>query len=75
MRTYAAIDLHSNNGVLTVIDESDKILRQRKLPNRIESFVKELEPFRESLQGVAVPSTSQYQLKVDSSTTRGGSRT
>ncbi len=36
MRTYAAIDLHSNNGVLAIIDETDRVLRQRKLPNKLE---------------------------------------
>jgi len=65
MRSYAAIDLHSNNGVLTVIDESDKVLRQRKLPNRLEAFLGELEPFRKSLQGVAVESTFNWYWLVD----------
>ena len=45
MQTYAAIDLHSNNGVLAVIDENDKVLRQKKLPNKLSAFVDELEPF------------------------------
>ena len=31
MQSFAAIDLHSNNGVLTVIDENDRVLRQKKL--------------------------------------------
>lgn len=57
---YAAIDLHSNNGVLTIIDENDKVLRQRKLPNRLEGFLLELEPFREALQRVAVESTFNW---------------
>ena len=57
--------LHSNNGVLTVIDENDKVLRQRKLPNRIEGFLVELEPFREALQGVAVESTFNWYWLVD----------
>lgn len=65
MQTYAAIDLHSNNGVLAIIDETDKILRQRKLPNNLELFVKELEPFRSSLQGVAVESTFNWYWLVD----------
>lgn len=65
MQTYAAIDLHSNNGVLTVIDETDKILRQKKLPNRLSEFVRELEPFRLTLQGVAVESTFNWYWLVD----------
>jgi hypothetical protein len=31
MQTYAAIDLHSNNGVLAIIDETDRILKQRRI--------------------------------------------
>jgi transposase len=65
MPTYAAIDLHSNNGVLTIIDETDRVLKQRRISNNIEEFVKELEPFRATLQGVAVESTFNWYWLVD----------
>lgn len=65
MQSYAAIDLHSNNGVLTVIDENDRVLRQKKLANKLELFVNELEPFRGTLQGVAVESTFNWYWLVD----------
>ena len=65
MRTYAGVDLHSNNGVLTIIDETDRVLRQRKIPNKLELFVAELEPFRATLQGVAVESTFNWYWLVD----------
>lgn len=65
MQTYAAIDLHSNNGVLTVIDETDRVLRQKKLTNKLELFVAELEPFRATLQGVAVESTFNWYWLID----------
>ena len=65
MQSYAAIDLHSNNGVLTVIDENDRVLRQKKLANKLELFVNELEPFRATLQGVAVESTFNWYWLVD----------
>lgn len=65
MQTYAAIDLHSNNGAGTVIDETDRVLRQRKLPNKLQLFVDELEPFRDTLQGVAVESTFNWYWLVD----------
>jgi transposase len=65
MQTYAGIDLHSNNGVLTIIDETDRVLRQKRLPNKIEAFVAELEPYRASLQGVAVESTFNWYWLVD----------
>ena len=65
MPTYAAIDLHSNNGVLAIIDETDRVLRQRRISNNIEEFLKELEPFRATLQGVAVESTFNWYWLVD----------
>ncbi|HXI11602.1 MAG TPA: transposase [Thermoanaerobaculia bacterium] len=65
MNTYAAIDLHSNNGVLTIIDETDMVLRQRKLPNELSAFVKELSPFRDTLKGVAIESTFNWYWLVD----------
>ena len=33
MALYCAIDLHSTNNVPVVIDENDKILFQKRLPN------------------------------------------
>ena len=65
MTSYAAIDLHSNTGVLTVIDDNDKVLTQRKLPNEIHAFVRELEPFRATLKAVAVESTFNWYWLVD----------
>lgn len=65
MQTYAAVDLHSNNGVLAIIDETDRVLKQRKLSNKLELFLAELEPFRPTLQGVAVESTFNWYWLVD----------
>ena len=71
MQTYAAVDLHSNNGVLTIIDETDRVLKQRKMPNKLELFVAELEPFRGTLQGVAIESTFNWYWLVDGLQARG----
>lgn len=71
MQTYAAIDLHSNNGVLAIIDETDRVLRQKKLPNKLELFIAELEPFRATLQGVAVESTFNWYWLVDGLQAKG----
>jgi transposase len=65
MTYYAAIDLHSNNGVLTVIDENEKILKQKKLPNLLGGFVSELAPYRQELASVAVESTFNWYWLVD----------
>ena len=33
MKLYGAIDLHSTNNVLVLIDEEDKIVYEKRLPN------------------------------------------
>lgn len=71
MTYYAAIDLHSNNGVLTVIDQTDRILRQKRLPNVLDGFVYELEPYRHELDSVAVESTFNWYWLVDGLMDRG----
>jgi hypothetical protein len=38
MSLYAAIDLHSSNSVLAALDETDKPLRQRRLPRAFRAF-------------------------------------
>ena len=32
---YSAIDLHSNNNVLVVSDETDRVLVEKRLPNEL----------------------------------------
>lgn len=65
MSLYSAIDLHSNNGVLAVIDEDDRVVLERRLPNELPVILKALEPFREELVGVAVESTYNWYWLVD----------
>jgi transposase len=44
MTLYAAIDLHSSNGVLSVIDEQDHVVFERRLPNCLEQVLQALAP-------------------------------
>ncbi len=53
MSLYAAINLHSTNNVLAVLDETDRPLRHCRLPNDLPAILKALEPFRDELTGVA----------------------
>lgn len=71
MSLYAAIDLHSNNGVLAVIDGDDRVLLERRLPNELPAVLGALEPFRASLAGVAVESTYNWYWLVDGLTDHG----
>lgn len=65
MSVYAAIDLHSNNSVLAVLDETDRPLRQCRLPNDLPSILKELQPFHEAVAGIVVESTYNWYWLVD----------
>ncbi|CAN5259102.1 hypothetical protein BH10PSE19_BH10PSE19_06230 [soil metagenome] len=38
MKLYAGIDLHSNNSYVAVVDETDKILYQQRLPKKSFCF-------------------------------------
>ncbi|MDZ4813291.1 MAG: hypothetical protein SGI99_11855 [Pseudomonadota bacterium] len=49
MPLYAAIDLHSDNSALAVIDEHDVLKLRRKLPNDIVAIRSAIEGFREQL--------------------------
>jgi hypothetical protein len=36
---YNGIDLHSNNSVVTVTDEDDRVVAERRLPNELGRIV------------------------------------
>ena len=57
MSKYSGIDLHSNNCVVAVIDDDDRVCCQKRVPNDLKRIVAVLEPHRESLVGVVVEST------------------
>jgi transposase len=65
MEAYAGIDLHSSNNYLGIINEEDRRLYQRRLPNRLEEILPALEPFKESLKGVVIESTYNWYWLVD----------
>ena len=54
---YCGIDLHSNNSVVLVSDEADRIVLQKRLPNDLGQIQAVLEPHREELAGVVIEST------------------
>jgi transposase len=65
MPLYGAIDLHSNNNYLVVIDEKDQVVLRRRGANVLEWVLQALEPFRSGLVGVAVESTYNWYWMVD----------
>jgi len=43
MKLYGGIDLHSNNSVIALLDEQDKVLYRHRLANDIEVVLAQLE--------------------------------
>jgi len=62
---YCGIDLHSNNSVVIVSDDEDRIVLQRRLTNDLGQIRGVLEPYREELVGVVVESTYNWYWVVD----------
>lgn len=62
---YSGIDLHSNNSVVTVTDESDRVVAEKRLPNDLAKILAFLLPWRETLVGVVVESTFNWYWLVD----------
>ena len=65
MRLYAAIDLHSNNSVLVVINENDRIVLEVRLRNELPCILGSLAPYREAIEAIAVESTFNWYWLVD----------
>ena len=59
-RLYAGIDLHSNNSVVVVTDENDRVRFGKRLPNRLGVVLGALEPFGEGLRDIALESTFNW---------------
>jgi transposase len=62
---HAAIDLHSNNSVLSILDATDRVVYERRHKNKLSDILAALEPFRERVVAVAVESTFNWYWLVD----------
>jgi transposase len=62
---YSGIDLHSNNSVVTVTDEEDRVIAEKRLPNDLPRIVGFLLPWRDELKAVVVESTYNWYWLVD----------
>ncbi|WP_197736709.1 hypothetical protein [Rhodanobacter sp. T12-5] len=52
MSLYAAIDLHSSNSVLAVMDGDGKAVLRCRRPNDLPRLLNDLAPYRDELVGV-----------------------
>jgi transposase len=62
---YSGIDLHSNNSVITVIDETDRVVAEKRLPNDLTKILAFLAPWKCELAGVVIESTFNWYWLVD----------
>jgi transposase len=62
---YSGIDLHSNNSVVAVIDDGDRVVAQKRLPNDLAKIVGFLSRWKEELAGIVVESTYNWYWLVD----------
>ena len=62
---YSGIDLHSNNSLVTVTDETDRVVAEKRLPNELSTILAFLSPWRGELSGVVVESTYNWYWLVD----------
>ena len=65
MKLYCGIDLHSNNCVLTLLDDADQVVYQRRLRNNLTIILEVLELYSGAIEGVAVESTFNWYWLVD----------
>ena len=65
MKVYGGIDLHANNNYTLLLDEQDRVLYRKRLPNVLSVVLAELEPFQAELVGLVVESTYNWYWLVD----------
>ena len=51
MKLYAGIDLHSNNSMIVIIDEQDRVVLQDRFSNALQQILLALASFKQRLLG------------------------
>lgn len=57
MALYGSVDLHSNNSYAAVSDETDKLVKAKRLPNRLEDIDRFFTEYRTGLGDIVIEST------------------
>ena len=65
MTLYCGIDLHSNNSMISLIDETDRVVSEKRLDNTLEAIEHHLRPFQDDISGIVVESTYNWYWLVD----------
>lgn len=64
-RVYCGIDLHGNNNVVAILDDEDRKVMVKRIPNELKAVFDTLEPFRKRMKGIVVESTYNWYWLVD----------
>ena len=62
---FCGIYLHSDNRVVVVTDETDKILVKKRCPNDLQQILALLAPHRDELTGIVIESAYNWYWLVD----------
>ncbi|MFA5824303.1 MAG: IS110 family transposase [Thermodesulfovibrionales bacterium] len=65
MNLYCGVDLHGDNGYYGIVDEDNRRIFRKRLPNKLDTVLRELEPYRKQLKGIAIESTYNWYWLVD----------
>ncbi|MFT5118439.1 MAG: transposase [Kiritimatiellia bacterium] len=65
MKLYGGIDLHSNNSVFNIIDETGHVVLKKRMANDLENILLLLQPYADTLTGLVVESTYNWYWLVD----------
>jgi len=65
MTLYCGIDLHANNCLISIVDEVDKCVLERRVHNDIDLIISTLSPYRAELAGCVVETTYNWYWLVD----------
>ncbi len=65
MKLYGGIDLHSNNCVVTLLDEDGQKVLGKRIENDLTKMIALLEPYRNEITGLVVESTYNWYWLVD----------
>ena len=65
MTLYCGIDLHSNNSMISLIDEADRLISEKRLDNNLQTIERHLQPFQDDINGIVVESTYNWYWLVD----------
>jgi len=65
MTLYCGIDLHSNNSVVAVLDDNDRTVFEKRLPNDLETITEVLCIYQSELAACVVESTYNWYWLVD----------